>query len=186
MEVLGCYSVTVWSPGIAGFQGRIEEMAKVERFEDLICWQKARELVNLIYSVSRDNALSKDYGLRDQLRRAAVSSMTNTAEGFARFYPRDFMRFLDIAQSSAVEVRSLMYVVQDQGYLPPDKVADVQAVAEETTKTTKGLLRYLYNKTRKGGNRIAEPAAIYKTEADDINNSLILDVPEELINIVVE
>ncbi len=159
-------------------------MAKVERFEDLICWQKARELVNLIYSVSRDNALSKDYGLRDQLRRAAVSSMTNTAEGFARFHPRDFIRFLDIAQSSAVEVKSLMYVVLDQGYLPPNKVADVQAATEETTKTTKGLLRYLYNKTRKSSNRVAEPSAIYKTEADDINNSMILDLPEKFISIV--
>ena len=54
-----------WSPVIAGFHRTIEEMAKVERFEDLICWQKARELVNLVYSVSRDNDLSRDYGLRD-------------------------------------------------------------------------------------------------------------------------
>jgi four helix bundle protein len=162
-------------------------MAKVERFEDLICWQKARELVNLIYSVSRDNALSKDYGLRDQLRRAAVSSMTNTAEGFARFHPRDFIRFLDIAQSSAVEVKSLMYVVLDQGYLPPNKVTDVQAVAEETTKTTKGLLRFLYNKTQKHGGRpntIAEPPPIYYTEHDPLHDGSFWDLPEEYINVV--
>lgn len=159
-------------------------MAKVERFEDLICWQKARELVNLIYSVSRNGALSRDYGLRDQLRKAAVSSMTNTAEGFARFHPRDFIRFLDIAQSSAVEVKSLMYVVLDQGYLPLNKVVEVQALAEETTKTIKGLLRFLYNKTQKGPNRIAEPAAVYYTEYDGLTNNFLLDLPEEFINIV--
>ena len=162
-------------------------MAKVEKFEDLICWQKARELVNLVYSISRNNALSKDYGLRDQLRRAAVSSMTNIAEGFARFHPGDFIRFLDIAQSSAVEVKSLMYVVLDQKYLTADKVIEVQNVAEETTKTTKGLLRFLYNKTQKQGkpsNTVAEPTAIYKTDSDSFDDNVFLDLPEEFINIV--
>jgi len=159
-------------------------MAKVEKFEDLVCWQKARELVNLIYSISRNNTLSRDYGLRDQLRRAAVSSMTNVAEGFARFHPGDFIRFLDIAQSSAVEVKSLMYVVLDQGYLATDKVIKVQNVAEETTKTTKGLLRFLYNKTQKSTTRIAEPAAIYHTECNGFNNDFVLDLPEEFIKIV--
>lgn len=158
-------------------------MAKVEKFEDLICWQKARELVNLIYTISRNNALSRDYGLRDQLRKAAVSSMTNVAEGFARFHPGDFIRFFDIAQSSAVEVKSLMYVVLDQDYLPPNKVVEVQALAEETTKTTKGLLRFLYNKAQKRPNRIAEPAAIYHTESDGLTNNILLDLPEEFINI---
>jgi len=161
-------------------------MAKVKRFEDLICWQKARELVNLVYSISRDNELSRDYGLRDQLRKAAVSSMTNIAEGFARFHLGDFIRFLDIAQSSAVEVKSLMYVVLDQKYMSADKVVEVQNRAEETTKTTKGLLRFLYNKTQraKHTNKIAEPTAIYKTEADHFNNSFILDLPEEFIKVV--
>ena len=159
-------------------------MAKVERFEDLICWQKARELVNLIYSITRNNALSRDYGLRDQLRKAAVSSMTNVAEGFARFHPGDFIRFLDIAQSSAVEVKSLMYVVLDQEYLATDKVIKVQNAAEETTKTTKGLLRFLYNKAQKRPNRIAEPAAVYYTESDGLDNDFLLNLPEEFINIV--
>jgi len=163
-------------------------MAKVERFEGLICWQKARELVNMVYSLSRNGALSRDYGLRDQLRRAAVSSMTNTAEGFARFHPRDFIRFLDIAQSSAVEVKSLMYVVLDQGYLPSDKVLEVQNLADETTKTTKGLLRFLYNKTQKRGGRpntISEPPPIYYTKHDRLDdNPFWWDLPEDFINVV--
>lgn len=156
-------------------------MAKVEKFEDLICWQKARELVNLAYSISRNNALSRDYGLRDQFRRAAVSSMTNVAEGFARFHPGDFIRFLDIAQSSAVEVKSLMYVVLDQGYLSTDKVLEVQNSAEETTMTTKGLLRHLYSKTQKSGNKIAEQEVIYNIKNDSLDNDLLLDLPEEFI-----
>jgi four helix bundle protein len=161
-------------------------MAKIERFEDLICWQKARELVNLVYSVSRDNDLSRDYGLRDQLRRAAVSSMTNIAEGFARYHLGDFIRFLDIAQSSAVEVKSLMYVVLDQGYLPPNKVTDIQAVAEETTKTTKGLLRFLYTKTRESGRRsntIGESPPVYYTEYDLLRDGPLEHLPKEYTNV---
>ncbi len=156
-------------------------MAKVEKVEDLICWLKAREFVNLAYSISWKNALSRDYGLRDQIRRAAVSSMTNIAEGFARFHPGDFIRFLDIAQSSAVEVKSLMYVVLDQGYLATDNVLEIQNSAEETTKTIKGLLRYLYRKTQKSGNKIAEQEVVYNISNDNLDNDLLLDLPEEFI-----
>ena len=157
---------------------------KMFRFQDLEIWKKAMEIANKLFDIADDLEKSRLYRFADQVRAAALSVSNNIAEGFARFHPGDFIRFLDIAQSSAVEVKSLMYVVLDQGYLPPNKVIDIQAVAEETTKTTKGLLRFLYNKTRKSSNRIAEPAAIYKTEADDINNSFILDLPEEFINIV--
>ncbi len=156
-------------------------MAKVDKFEDLICWQKARVLVNSVYTISGKNALSRDYGLRDQVRRAAVSSMTNIAEGLARFHPGDFIRFLDIAQSSAVEVKSLMYVVLDQRYLAADKVLEVQNSAEETTMTIKGLLRYLYRKTQKSGNKIAEQEVVYNISNDSLDNDLLLDLPEEFI-----
>lgn len=118
-------------------------MAKVERFEDLICWQKARELVNMVYEVTRTAPLAKDYKLRDQLRDAAVSSMSNIAEGFARFHKKDFIRFLDISQSSAAEVRSLMYVVLDQKYLLPENVKPVQDKSDECRKTTLALLRHV-------------------------------------------
>ena len=97
----------------------------ITRFEDLRCWQKARELVNVVYDLTGKGGLARDFELRDQLRRAALSAMTNIAEGFARYHKRDFMRFLDISQSSAAEVKSLMYVVLDQHYAPPDEVAKV-------------------------------------------------------------
>ena len=83
-------------------------MTKITRFEDLICWQKAKSLVNLIYRLTKEGPFSKDYPLRDQIRRAAISSMTNIAEGFSRFHKKDFIRFLDISQSSIEEVKSLL------------------------------------------------------------------------------
>jgi len=81
-------------------------MSKITRFEDLICWQKARELVNNNYTITELGPLSKDFGLKGQLRRASVSAMTNIAKGFSRLHRKEFIRFLDISQSSAMEVRS--------------------------------------------------------------------------------
>ena len=82
-------------------------MAKIERFEDLISWQKARELNRLIYKASNNGAFAKDYGLRDQLRRASISVMSNIAEGFERKTPKDFAHILDQAKGSCGEVRSI-------------------------------------------------------------------------------
>jgi four helix bundle protein len=92
-------------------------MPTVRRFEELQAWQKARELVREIYRTSADGRLSKDFGLRDQLCRAAVSTMSNIAEGFARGSDKDFAHFLDIGKGSAMEVQSLLYVALDVGYI---------------------------------------------------------------------
>ncbi len=92
-------------------------MAAIERFEDIQAWQRARELVREIYRTCAEGRLSKDFGLRDQLCRAAVSSMSNIAEGFAKKSDRDFAHFLDIARGSAIEVQSLLYVALDVGYI---------------------------------------------------------------------
>ncbi|NIV12362.1 MAG: four helix bundle protein, partial [Aliifodinibius sp.] len=105
-------------------------MGKITRFEDLKCWQKARRLVKEIYKITNEEPLSKDYKLRDQLRSAAVSVMSNIAEGFSRYHKKDFIRFLDIAQSSAAEVRSLMYVVSDQNYVSADQIKAIQKLAD--------------------------------------------------------
>ena len=126
-------------------------MAKVERFEDLICWQEARKLAREIYAVTKSGDLARDFGLRDQLQRAAVSAMTNIAEGFSRFHRRDFVRFLDIAQSSAAEVKSLLCVVLDQGYLPSESVKQLQSQADVVVKRSKGLLRHVYEQDRRLG-----------------------------------
>ncbi len=90
---------------------------KVQRFEDLEAWQIARELANQIYKITKQESVCRDFGFVDQIRRAAISIMNNVAEGFERGSNKDFVRFLFIARGSAGEVRSLLYLGLDQGYL---------------------------------------------------------------------
>ena len=88
---------------------------KIEEFEDLIAWRKARELTREVYRVTRQGKLAKDYGLSRQIQRAAVSIMSNIAEGFERGNPREFHQFLSVAKASCAEVRSQLYVALDAG-----------------------------------------------------------------------
>ena len=92
-------------------------MAMIERFEDILAWQEARKLTQQIYALTETGAFSKDFGLRDQIQRAAVSSMTNIAEGFDCDSKVEFARFLGIARRSAVEVQSLLYVALYPRYI---------------------------------------------------------------------
>jgi four helix bundle protein len=93
------------------------EKRKIESFEDLIVWQKGIELVKEIYSCTSGGEFKKDYALRDQIRRAAVSIPTNIAEGFERSSRKEYLLFLNIAKGSAGEVRSLLRVALEVGYL---------------------------------------------------------------------
>ena len=95
-------------------------MIKIRRFEDLIAWQKARQLAKDIYQVIALRAFSRDFGLRDQLRRASVSIMSNVAEGFDRGGRAEVHQFLVIAKASCAEVRSQLYVANDAGYISED------------------------------------------------------------------
>ena len=92
----------------------------ISRFEDIRAWQEARILTKQIYAITGEGALSKDFGLRDQLQRAAVSVMANIAEGFDCDSRAEFARFLGFARRSAVEVQSLLYAALDAGYIPPE------------------------------------------------------------------
>lgn len=92
-------------------------MPLIKKFEDIIAWQEARKLVRMIYQITKAGNLSKDFGLRDQLQRASVSTMTNIAEGFDCDSNLEFARFLVIARRSAVEVQSLLYTALDIGYV---------------------------------------------------------------------
>ena len=85
-------------------------MSKIEKFEDLRCWQESRKLVNQIFDLIEQPKMSKEFELANQLKRAAVSVMANIAEGFNRYHKKEFIRFLDYAQSSAQEVKSLLYI----------------------------------------------------------------------------
>lgn len=92
-------------------------MSLLTRFEDIQAWQEARKLVKMIYQLTSVGTLAKDFSLRDQMQRTAVSSMTNIAEGFDCEPKVEFARFLGIARRSAVEVQSLLYTAFDTGYI---------------------------------------------------------------------
>lgn len=112
---------------------------KVERFEDLIAWQKARELTKEIYLLTEAGPLSRDFGLRDQMRRAAVSIMSNIAEGFERGGTSEFHQFIVIAKGSCAELRSQLYVTLDVGYITQADFDKIYAQAFEVSKVLGGL-----------------------------------------------
>ena len=118
-------------------------MGKIERFEDLECWQEARVLVREIYKVTNKEKVSKDYDLVRQIRRAAISIMNNIAEGFARFSSKEKRRFLDIAKGSSYEVKSMLYVMQDLSYTSKKESEELHALVDKQRNLTIGLIRYL-------------------------------------------
>jgi four helix bundle protein len=128
-------------------------MAKIERFEDILAWQKARELVKEIYRASCNPMFAKDFALCDQIRRAGVSIMLNIAEGFARKTAREFMQFLVIAHGSVAEVQSALYVALDQSYVDQKQFENLYGIAEETSKFIMGFSNYL----RKRASRSSGP-----------------------------
>lgn len=112
---------------------------RLERFEDLIAWQKARKLTRMIYQVSRQGVFAKDFGLGSQIQRASVSSAANIAEGFERAGHGEFEQFLSIAKASCAEVRSHLYIAFDVGYLEESLFRQLLAQAEEVGKIIGGL-----------------------------------------------
>ncbi len=111
----------------------------VERFEDLTAWQKARQLNKSIYEATRQGSFAKDYGLAGQIQRAAVSIMSNIAEGFERYNRPEFHQFLSVAKASCAEVRCQLYVALDVGYLDQQTFASLPARAEEVGRMVGGL-----------------------------------------------
>jgi four helix bundle protein len=120
----------------------------IKRFEDIQAWQKARELVREVYRACGSGPLQRDFGLRNQLCRAAVSSMSNVAEGLARKTDKDFAHFLDIAKGSAVETQSLLYVALDVGYLDSAAFQRLFKLADETVALIGGFSSYLRRETK--------------------------------------
>ena len=114
---------------------------KIESFEDLLVWQKGLKIVKQVYLITRDGKLSKDFGLRDQLRGAALSIPSNIAEGFERASRKEYLNFLNIAKGSAGEVRSLLRVSVEIGYLEESQYYELQEMILE-------LSRYLSNQIK--------------------------------------
>ncbi|RJQ80693.1 MAG: four helix bundle protein [Desulfobacteraceae bacterium] len=117
---------------------------KLTRFEEIEAWQQARKLVGLIYETIRSNgSFQKDFRLINQLQAAAVSAMSNIAEGFTRRSSKEFTQFLFISKSSAAEVQSQLYVALDQNYITPQQFEQVYNQAETVSKLTSGFIKYL-------------------------------------------
>jgi four helix bundle protein len=122
---------------------RLIGIATIKRFEDIKAWQRARELVQIVYQISSTGEFTKAFGLRDQFRRAAVSVMSNIAEGFARKGDRDFACFFDISRVSSVEVQSSLYVAMDAGYIKREEFEKLYGIADEVISMISGLYSYL-------------------------------------------
>ncbi len=118
-------------------------MAKFNRFEDILAWQKAREATKRVYQISNIGSFAKDFGLRDQLRRATVSIMANIAEGFGRRTDKDFANFLVIAHGSAAEVQSHLYVALDLDYISQPAFDEIYQLIDETSRMIMSLNLHL-------------------------------------------
>ncbi len=114
-------------------------MSKVERFEDLVAWQKARALTRVIYQLTRQGPFAKDFGLAGQIQRASVSIMSNIAEGFERGGRGEFHQFLSTAKGSCAELRSQLYVALDACYLDELVFNNLMSQAEQVARIIGGL-----------------------------------------------
>ena len=118
-------------------------MAAIKKFEDIEAWQSARALAGSVYKVVSAGKLSRDFGLRDQLQRSAVSVMANIAEGFERKNVKEFAHYLRIARGSCAEVQSHLYVALDADLIDKTVFDELQAMAVKTGRKISGFQRYL-------------------------------------------
>lgn len=120
-------------------------MSKIQRFEELDAWKKARSLNALIYAVSGTGDFARDFALRDQIRRAAISVVSNIAEGFERDGDKEFTQFLFMAKGSCGEVRAQLYLALDCAYITREQFSELVANAMEVSRMISGLINYLKN-----------------------------------------
>lgn len=123
-------------------------MARIERFEDIEAWRKARELTKLVYEITQVGAFAHDYGLRDQIRRAAVSIMSNIVEGFERGGSAEFRQFLALAKGSAGTSTSVFAL--DARFLSQSQFEQLYRLTQDVTRLIGGLMRHLHTTNYKG------------------------------------
>ena len=124
-------------------------MATIQRFEELECWQAARELTKYVYKLTKKEKFSKDFELVRQIRKSSVSSMGNTAEGFHRNSNKDFMKFLGYSRSSIAETVSHSYVAYDQEYIDDSELEEVKRLADIAWKKINNFISYLNKSSKK-------------------------------------
>lgn len=117
--------------------------AKVNKFEDLIAWQKAHELAVKVYRLTAKEHFSSDFGLRNQIQRAAVSVMSNIAEGFERYSRPEFRQFLSIARGSVAEVRSQLHIAQSLNYISEQEFTIAYSLCRDVGNLIGGLRKSL-------------------------------------------
>jgi four helix bundle protein len=115
----------------------------IKTFQELECWREARILVNTVYELTRRKDFSRDFELKNQLRRSAISVMANIAEGFHRVSGREFMKFLDYSRSSLAETLSHCYIALDQAYISASDLETVESRSDSVGRKVNALIAYL-------------------------------------------
>jgi four helix bundle protein len=132
-------------------------MATFKKFEDIEAWQDARKLAQQIYRLTSEGTFARDFGLRDQIRRAAVSVMANIAEGFGRGGNKEFSQFLGHARGSLAELKSHLYVAFDADYIVSERKDELFELAGRTEALICGLIRYLGSTEKRGSRMQTKP-----------------------------
>ena len=125
-------------------------MATFQRFEDIQAWQEARTLTKAVYHVTLNTNFKSDFALRDQIRRASISIMSNISEGFGRGGNKEFLQFLSIAKGSASELQAQLYIALDQDYLNKSEFDKLYTQSQLVNRLLGGLIEYLKKTPMKG------------------------------------
>ena len=137
-------------------------MAGITRFEEIEGWKTSRQLTNMIYKLTEQGAFAKDYGLKDQIRRASVSIMSNIAEGFESRTDIQFINYLGHAKASAGEVRSQLYIALDLKYISQEQFNEAYELADKSARQVNRFAAYLESSPR--DKRLREGSADYNTD----------------------
>lgn len=135
-------------------------MAGIARFEEIDAWKASRELTNMVYALGNQTGFNRDFGLRDQIRRAAISVMSNIAEGFESRTDIQFINFLGMARASAGEVRAQLYIAFDQKYISEDQFREAYSLAEKCARQIAKFITYLENNPRR--RRVSDDGEYYE------------------------
>lgn len=152
-------------------------MGTVKQFEDLNVWKAARQLVNLIYQNTQRESFSRDFALRDQIRKAAISVMSNVAEGLDSGYDAEFIRFLGYSFRSVSEVQSQLYTALDQQYITEAEFAISYQKAIDVRKQVRSLIKYLAT-SKRSGRQIREGSIPYDSTNGHSEGEYSIDLPD--------
>ena len=135
-------------------------MTAITQFEEIEAWKTARQLTNMVYALSNKEGFNRDFGLRDQIRRASVSVMSNIAEGFESRTDVQFINFLGMARASAGEVRAQLYIALDQHYITEEQFKEAYAIAEKSARQIAKFISYLETNPRQ--RRVSDDSVEYE------------------------